>query len=709
MLHYLWFGALLGVLALASRRFLGRAHPGVRYIVALTWLVALAATPVALVAWIRNAPIVELPSPDAGQHVARRTSPFRSLGNAAVNGWKEEEAPASPHSASPLVSDSEAATAATAGVDQSESWEWNRLVKLMPWIWLVGSPLMLAWTVVGLAGADRLRKHSWPVEDPRIDCLCNRLVHSMEITRRVSVRFCGRIAAPVLVGLVRPVILLPSGLLGSLGPDQVEMMLLHELAHVRRWDNLVNFFQRVVESLLFFHPMVWLVSRWVRQEREHCCDDHVLSRVHHRRRYAETLLTLARETIAATRSGKLLAGSTEVITSFAAHRDLRSRIQQILGSEDERMYVSRKLGVMVVIVLLMALIWAGSSVPSSGQAEPRERAGGAEETDRAEDSANWQSERKRSAARSVREELAELKELVRGTAASADVHKETLAALRREVETLRKELREAQQDRDRLLANVIELTDQLRQLTIQHKQRPDLPSRNNRSDIKSIPEFGVVVAVSEENQLVEISFGSDDGLAQGRRLDVARGLTYVGRIEVLKTQPDMSVCRILPEMRAARVEIGDRVLVNLKDPVVRHGRDADSTEFRKAKEASPEETRQGDPSGERPQGQKTAGQPVSGLVRWVNQRSRSVWVNLGRADRLKTGTVLVVYDDQDKEKPHSEPKAHITITQILEQHLAEARISEEDLSDLIMPGDRVYLSNSNQGREQRPESPPDKR
>ena len=71
------------------------------------------------------------------------------------------------------------------------------------------------------------------------------------------------------------------------------MVLWHELAHLRRWDNLINLIQRVVESLLFFHPAVWWVSAWARLEREHCCDLIVVERTGRPRAYAETLAALA--------------------------------------------------------------------------------------------------------------------------------------------------------------------------------------------------------------------------------------------------------------------------------------------------------------------------------------------------------------------------------------------------------------------------------
>ena len=107
--------------------------------------------------------------------------------------------------------------------------------------------------------------------------MCQQLAVAVNISRRVSVAVCDRIAAPILVGVFRPMILLPAAALTGWAPQQLEMVLLHELAHVRRYDNLVNLLQRVVESLLFFQPMVWIVSGWVRREREYGCDELVVA------------------------------------------------------------------------------------------------------------------------------------------------------------------------------------------------------------------------------------------------------------------------------------------------------------------------------------------------------------------------------------------------------------------------------------------------
>ncbi len=165
----------------------------------------------------------------------------------------------------------------------------------LPWLWIVGAPLVLLLTTAGMVGAERLRRESRPAADATIAELCRRLADSLRLSRRVGVAVCDRIAGPILVGIVRPIILLPAIALAGWDPQQLEMVLLHELVHVRRWDNLVNLVQRIVESVLFFHPMIWVVSAWVRREREHCCDAAVVAHTRQPRAYAQLLVALAEQ------------------------------------------------------------------------------------------------------------------------------------------------------------------------------------------------------------------------------------------------------------------------------------------------------------------------------------------------------------------------------------------------------------------------------
>src|SRR5262249_23468874 len=116
----------------------------------------------------------------------------------------------------------------------------------------------------------------------RLDALRRRLAWSKPV---VLLESC-LAETPAVVGFFRPVILIPLGLLTGLPQEQVEAILLHELAHIRRYDYAVNLLLAVVEGMLFYHPAVWWLGRVVRAERENCCDDEVVRATGDRAGYA---------------------------------------------------------------------------------------------------------------------------------------------------------------------------------------------------------------------------------------------------------------------------------------------------------------------------------------------------------------------------------------------------------------------------------------
>jgi hypothetical protein len=107
--------------------------------------------------------------------------------------------------------------------------------------------------------------------------LCLQLQERMGVRRTVSYCQSYLIGAPSVIGWFRPVVLLPASALTGLAPSQIEAIIVHELAHIRRLDAFVNLFQIGMETVLFYHPGVWWVSRRIRMERENCCDDMAVS------------------------------------------------------------------------------------------------------------------------------------------------------------------------------------------------------------------------------------------------------------------------------------------------------------------------------------------------------------------------------------------------------------------------------------------------
>ena len=164
----------------------------------------------------------------------------------------------------------------------------------MPWLvfgWLAGV-LLLSLRLLGGWWSTRVLRvvDVSPVPEWCLAQLarCRR----MGIARPVAIVSSVRVSVPVIVGHVKPVIVLPAAALSGLSVAQVEAILAHELAHVRRHDYLVNLAQTVIETLLFYHPAVWWVSRQVRETREHCCDDLAVTVCRSRREYVHALLDL---------------------------------------------------------------------------------------------------------------------------------------------------------------------------------------------------------------------------------------------------------------------------------------------------------------------------------------------------------------------------------------------------------------------------------
>ena len=159
-------------------------------------------------------------------------------------------------------------------------------------LWAIGVALVSSRTFMGWLGTRRLVRHGTkPVRQELLD-LTDRLRASIGVRKIVRVLSSTRVAVPTLIGWLKPVILLPASVLANLPQSQLEMILAHELAHVRRNDYLINLLQLVIETLFFYHPAVRWMSRHVGQEREHCCDDMVVARCGQPVVYARALASL---------------------------------------------------------------------------------------------------------------------------------------------------------------------------------------------------------------------------------------------------------------------------------------------------------------------------------------------------------------------------------------------------------------------------------
>jgi beta-lactamase regulating signal transducer with metallopeptidase domain len=200
----------------------------------------------------------------------------------------------------------------------------------------------------------RLRRESDPA-GASLAGTVSHLTRRMNITRPLRVVLSRLIDAPSVVGWLRPVILIPFASLMNLSPSQLEAVLAHELAHVRRNDYLVNLLQSVAEMLLFYQPAVWWVSSRIRKERELCCDEAAVGICGDPLLYARALTQLERSRVI---KPELAVGSTS--------GSLMYRIQRLTGVAEERS--ASKLPVVLalclaIICLTTNLHWADAQAP----------------------------------------------------------------------------------------------------------------------------------------------------------------------------------------------------------------------------------------------------------------------------------------------------------------------------------------------------------
>src|SRR4051812_2757888 len=235
LLHFLWQGMLVVALyALARALASGRMSARGRYAMACAALLAMTAAPAVTYWWLGT----------SGHSVL--------VGDPAGPGARQV---ASGAAYSPVTD------------------PWQQAMPAIVMAWFVGAAGCSLRLLMGFISVAALRRSPHAPVRTEWQRILDRLIDRMQVSRPVRLLATDRVDCPSVIGWLRPVILAPVGVLSGLAPQQVEALLAHELAHVRRHDYLVNVLQGIAETLLFYHPAVWWISNQIRAEREHCCDD----------------------------------------------------------------------------------------------------------------------------------------------------------------------------------------------------------------------------------------------------------------------------------------------------------------------------------------------------------------------------------------------------------------------------------------------------
>ncbi|GGG98051.1 M56 family metallopeptidase [Pedobacter zeae] len=167
---------------------------------------------------------------------------------------------------------------------------WNTYANQIVLVWFLIICAKSIQLMVGLNGVYHLRHHKTYAAGKKWDEKLNELAQKLGLTQKVKVMQSGIAQSPIVVGYFKPLILIPLGLLNGLSNAEVEAILSHELAHIKRKDYLVNLFQSFIEIVFFFNPAVLWVSQLIKTEREHCCDDLAIACVNDRKNYVQALI-----------------------------------------------------------------------------------------------------------------------------------------------------------------------------------------------------------------------------------------------------------------------------------------------------------------------------------------------------------------------------------------------------------------------------------
>ena len=225
--------------------------------------------------------------------------------------------------------------------------------------WMIGAALGLAHISHGLYRLRRLRNTCTPVHRTELDPILQATLSGIQSRRNVTLCFSNAVRVPAAIGYFRPMVVLPTWALAEIPPKEMNAILLHELAHLRRYDDWTNLAQKLVKALFFFHPAIWFIESRLTLEREMACDDAVLAANFAPRAYAESLVSLAEKSF--------LRRGVQLAQAAVGHvRQLKIRLAAILR-KDRNLQRSLRIGWPTLALMSFAAILASYGVLRSPQ------------------------------------------------------------------------------------------------------------------------------------------------------------------------------------------------------------------------------------------------------------------------------------------------------------------------------------------------------
>ncbi|GAA3927278.1 M48 family metalloprotease [Chitinophaga oryziterrae] len=228
-------------------------------------------------------------------------------------------------------------------------------------IYITGVAVMTIKLTMDLLQLRQIRRKQVLPIDSAWERHLDKLLLQLQLSRKVKLLISEHVQVPVMIGFLKPLIILPVIMFNNLTAEQLEAILLHELAHIKRNDYLLNIFQSIVETILFFNPFIWLISKNIRIEREHCCDDLVITGKVHPLHYAKALVALEEYR---------LTVNTLAMAAANNKQHLFHRIKRIMEMKTKNInYTQKLLAVLIIAVGLVSIAWLN---PTSAMTEKKQ-------------------------------------------------------------------------------------------------------------------------------------------------------------------------------------------------------------------------------------------------------------------------------------------------------------------------------------------------
>ncbi|XOV81117.1 MAG: M56 family metallopeptidase [Aestuariibacter sp.] len=274
LLHFTWQGCVLASLLYFLLKNIDSRRSEMRYCVSLFILSLCAIAPVITFFLVYESQ-TSLSSVSLQQAITEMSETAAHAGSALINF----------NDASSLLW-----TLSATELNQTISqFQLQSILPLVAIVWMLGVVLLSARLILQVFNVHQLPRQGTSAPDAQLQTMFENLIKQLGVAPVTRLLISSKVDVPMAIGWLKPVVLLPTAIVVGLAPNQLEMLLAHELAHVRRHDYVVNFIQTLVEVMLFFHPGIKWISKQIRAERENCCDDVAVSHCGSAVAYAKAL------------------------------------------------------------------------------------------------------------------------------------------------------------------------------------------------------------------------------------------------------------------------------------------------------------------------------------------------------------------------------------------------------------------------------------